>query len=355
MFPDLARDDVFRLETARLWLRWPRASDAAAIHRYCSRWEVAQYTARIPHPYPQGSAERFIFSAREGNASGRDLTLVITTLRDKREPIGAVSLEGRAQDRLTLGYALAPEAWGKGYASEAVEAMVEAAFSLTHCVEINASVRVENPDARHVLEKVGFKFVATGPQGAPARGGLVDCDRLRSPAPIGRRDGSARRSQRKRGHEIPGSSARLYPLRRRRRRLRLVPAREVHRVRRPRRRRRRARRRRRGRMRERPQHADRLPLPAAFQGQDRHARHGQEPRGRTRRRRGAESSLGHAGVRRGNRRPARRPQSTRASASSSPRAATAVLATPISPPRPIARRAAPIPARPASSARWCCG
>ena len=24
MFPDLARDDVFRLETARLWLRWPR-------------------------------------------------------------------------------------------------------------------------------------------------------------------------------------------------------------------------------------------------------------------------------------------------------------------------------------------
>jgi RimJ/RimL family protein N-acetyltransferase len=52
MFPDLARDDVFRLETARLWLRWPRAADAPAIHRYCSRWEVAQFTARIPHPYP---------------------------------------------------------------------------------------------------------------------------------------------------------------------------------------------------------------------------------------------------------------------------------------------------------------
>ena len=178
MFPDIARDDVFRLETARLWLRWPRASDAPAIHRYCSKWEVAQYTARIPHPYPEGSAHRFIFAAREGNASGRDLTLVLTTLRDKREPIGAVSLEARGEDRLALGYVLAPEVWGKGYASEAVTAVVDAAFSLTHCVEIHASVRVENPASRRVLEKVGFVWVGTGPQGAPARGGLVACDRL---------------------------------------------------------------------------------------------------------------------------------------------------------------------------------
>ena len=60
MFPDLARDDVFRIETARLWLRWPRIGDAAAMHKYGSQWEVARYTDRIPHPYPPGSAERFI-------------------------------------------------------------------------------------------------------------------------------------------------------------------------------------------------------------------------------------------------------------------------------------------------------
>lgn len=179
MFPDLARDDVFRLETPRLWLRWPRASDAPALERYCSRWEVAQFTARIPHPYPPGTAERFIFAARDANASGRDLTLVMTPIRGKREAIGAVSLEGRAQGRLTLGYALAPEAWGKGLASEAVEAMVEAGFAMTDAVEIDASVRIENPTSRRVLEKVGFQFVGTGLQGAPARGSLVSCDRFR--------------------------------------------------------------------------------------------------------------------------------------------------------------------------------
>jgi hypothetical protein len=69
MFPDIARDDVFHLETSRLWLRWPRVKDAAAIERYSSRWEVARMTARIPHPYPPGEAERFIFAARQANAA----------------------------------------------------------------------------------------------------------------------------------------------------------------------------------------------------------------------------------------------------------------------------------------------
>ncbi len=178
MFPDLARDDVFRLETARLWLRWPRAADAPAIHRYCSRREVAEFTARIPHPYPPGTAERFIFAAREANASGRDLTLVMTPIRDKREAIGAVTLEARGQDRLTLGYALAPEFWGKGLASEAVEAMVEAGFVLTNAIEIVASARVENTASRRVIEKAGLQFSGTGLQGAPARGGMVPCDRF---------------------------------------------------------------------------------------------------------------------------------------------------------------------------------
>ena len=70
-------------------------------------------------------------------------------------------------------------------------------------------------------------------------------------------------------------------------RLRQLPPREVHRVRRPGRRRRRPRRRRRRRGGRRPQHADRLPLPAAFQGR-RTGSHGmgQQPH----RRRGARTS-----------------------------------------------------------------
>jgi RimJ/RimL family protein N-acetyltransferase len=179
MFPDLARDDVFRLETARLWLRWPRISDAAAIHRFCSLWEVARYTARIPHPYPPGSAERFIYAAREANASGRDLTLIMTPIRGKSEAIGSISLETRGVDRLALGFVLTPEAWGKGLATEAAQVMIDAGFGLTPAVEILASVSIENAASRSVLEKSGFAHVGTGPQGAPARGGMVPCHSFR--------------------------------------------------------------------------------------------------------------------------------------------------------------------------------
>jgi RimJ/RimL family protein N-acetyltransferase len=179
MFPDLARDDVFRLETSRLWLRWPRICDAAAIHKFCSRWEVARYTARIPHPYPEGSAERFIYAAREANSAGRDLTLVMTPIKGKTDAIGAISLESRGRDRLALGYVLAPEVWGKGLATEAAGAMINAAFGLTTTLEVLASVRVENEASKTVLEKCGFALLGTGLQGAPARGGLVECHSLR--------------------------------------------------------------------------------------------------------------------------------------------------------------------------------
>jgi RimJ/RimL family protein N-acetyltransferase len=176
MFPDIARDDVFRLETQRLWLRWPRVSDAHAIEGYCSRWEVARHTARIPHPYPKGSAERFVYAARETNSLGRDLTLVLAPIGAPRMVIGAISLERRGTDRLTLGYALAPEVWGKGFATEAVRAMVDAAFALSPVVEIEASVQVENPASRRVLEKAAFSHVGRAMRGAPARGAMVLCD-----------------------------------------------------------------------------------------------------------------------------------------------------------------------------------
>lgn len=179
MFPDLARDDVFRLETARMWLRWPRSSDGAAIQRFCSVWEVARYTARIPHPYPAGSAERFIYAAREANASGRDLTLVLAPKKGRRDVIGSISVESRGADRLALGFALAPEYWNEGLATEAACVMVKAGFALTQAVEILASASIDNPPSRRVLEKCGFELVSTGPRGAPARGGLVESHNFR--------------------------------------------------------------------------------------------------------------------------------------------------------------------------------
>ena len=70
MFPEITRDDVFRLETRRLWLRWPRARDAAAHAAIAARREVAEMTSQIPHPLPPGNTDQWVVDARRANAEG---------------------------------------------------------------------------------------------------------------------------------------------------------------------------------------------------------------------------------------------------------------------------------------------
>ena len=135
------------------------------------------------------------------------------------------------------------------------------------------------PASRRVLEKLGF--VAVGGYETPLAARAAARSR-RSTCSSRARHGQARAS----GDEVPRPGEGLHPLRRRRRRRGLVPPREIHRVRRTGRRRRRPRRRRLGGGGRRAEHAHRLPLPAAFQGEDRRPRHGPQPR----RRQGAPTS-----------------------------------------------------------------
>ena len=82
MFPDLTRDDVFRIETRRLWLRWPKVQDAAAIERVHSNRTIAELTGVIPHPYPKGEAERFV------SASGSDCGIANVNIGPSGAEIG---------------------------------------------------------------------------------------------------------------------------------------------------------------------------------------------------------------------------------------------------------------------------
>jgi RimJ/RimL family protein N-acetyltransferase len=178
MFPDLTSDDIFRIETQRLWLRWPRASDISSITNFAGLAEVARMTAWIPHPYPPGEAERFIMKARADNTAGRALVLAIAQKGGAQQTIGALSAALAATGDIEFGYALAPPHWGKGLATEAVKALAGTVFSLTGANRILANARTHNIASRRVLEKTGFVFVDRGLDLLPARGGLHPCDRF---------------------------------------------------------------------------------------------------------------------------------------------------------------------------------
>ncbi len=179
MFPELTRDDVFRLETRRLWLRWPRMADSAAILRQAGEKAVAEMTASIPHPYPSQAVEPFIFATRKGNALGEHLVLAITPRSKPNELIGIVSAHPRASGVPFIGYWLGTEHWNKGYATEAVQGLIDTLFSLVEVPAVDADTRVINPASRRVLEKSGFRSEGSFLKALPARGGLFPCEQFR--------------------------------------------------------------------------------------------------------------------------------------------------------------------------------
>ena len=57
-----------------------------------------------------------------------------------------------------LGYWIAEEYWGNGYAVEASEILIEHAFRDLNVKTIFATYKTENNRSKRVLEKLGFKY-----------------------------------------------------------------------------------------------------------------------------------------------------------------------------------------------------
>ncbi|MCA0400908.1 MAG: GNAT family N-acetyltransferase [Proteobacteria bacterium] len=180
MFPELFRDDVFTLETPRLFLRWPKAADQAAIVEFAGDRRVAEMTTHIPHPYPPEEAMRFILAAREANTGGDALRLAIVHRREPKKLIGMIGLQARDSDGAReLGYWLGVPHWGQGLMTEAAQAIIDAAFLYSGLKAVKANVRVTNAASRKVLELCGFQYEGGGMIHHSVRGDSMPADGYR--------------------------------------------------------------------------------------------------------------------------------------------------------------------------------
>ncbi|KAK8957012.1 hypothetical protein KSP39_PZI000507 [Platanthera zijinensis] len=78
------------------------------------------------------------------------------------QPVGMVVLRpedtGGGRRRVSLGYSVAPELWGRGIATEAAKMMIEVAFEQWSGVDrVQTLVMLDNPASQRVLEKAGFQ------------------------------------------------------------------------------------------------------------------------------------------------------------------------------------------------------
>jgi RimJ/RimL family protein N-acetyltransferase len=139
--------------TERLTLRPGWAEDAPQLARAAGHEAIARNTCRMPWPYALGDAEAFLRAPQDVRAPA---LLVFAHESGSVRLIGSAAIHPSADGPPELGYWITPDAWGRGYATEAARAMLDMAGAL-RIREVSAQHFVDNPASGRVLHKLGFR------------------------------------------------------------------------------------------------------------------------------------------------------------------------------------------------------
>ena len=143
-------------KTDNLTLRPWDKSDAECLYHFAKNPKIGPIAGWPPHESVEDSLNiiNTVFAKRETYA------IVLDGI-----PIGCVGLlfhpdtnHWWGDDSAELGYWVAEEFWGNGYAVEASEVLIERAFDELDVKVIYATYRCENFQSKRVLEKLGFEF-----------------------------------------------------------------------------------------------------------------------------------------------------------------------------------------------------
>ena len=139
-----------KITTPRLVLRAPMRGDVPDLVRLADNTAISAMMSSLPSPYTRADAVGFV----EIIAQRPDERPYAITLNGQFIGITGLSFSKDAPPE--GGYWLGVDHWGKGYATEAFKALVEAAHSTRLYPVIRARALTENTRSRAVLERVGF-------------------------------------------------------------------------------------------------------------------------------------------------------------------------------------------------------
>jgi RimJ/RimL family protein N-acetyltransferase len=152
--------DFEEIATERLRLRRSRPEDAEAISVYRSDPEVHRYQGwdRLDPVGIRSEIERMA-DRLPGEAGG--WVQLTAELRDTGQLVGDVGMSPADDDPtvIKLGYTMAPEFQGKGFATEAIAALIEYAFDRLDARVARIYASAENTPSIRVAEKVGMVLV----------------------------------------------------------------------------------------------------------------------------------------------------------------------------------------------------
>ncbi|HEY7498334.1 MAG TPA: GNAT family N-acetyltransferase [Vicinamibacterales bacterium] len=143
-----------RVETARLLLSPPEPGDAAAIfQRYASDPEVTRFLGWPRHRSIDETHAFVSFSADHWNRWPAGPYLIWS--RATGQLLGGTGFTFESPDHVVTGYVLAKDAWGQGFATEALTAVVRIARDI-RVARLTAFCHPDHRASQRVLEKCGF-------------------------------------------------------------------------------------------------------------------------------------------------------------------------------------------------------
>ena len=158
MYKIVPPDDV---ATARLRLRRPASTDAAAVFAYGSDPQVARYADWPVRTSMDGLAESLRARA-DACDEGSDFYWIITLPGEDRA-IGGVACSIEA-DAAEIGFLLHRHYWNRGYTTEAAGAVLAWLRTLPTVAKVWATCDAENVASARVLEKLGLTREAVLPR-----------------------------------------------------------------------------------------------------------------------------------------------------------------------------------------------
>lgn len=161
------------VETKRLVLREPTFDDVARLAHQAGDPAVARMMAPLPLPFTEAHASAFVGDILASNAAGGGLGLVVARKREPGALIGLVSFAGEGRS-VECGWWLGRPFWGKGFATEAVAALLDLAFSSGAIDIVTAGAFADNAASLRVHEKLGFGETGRSRRFSAARGCEVD-------------------------------------------------------------------------------------------------------------------------------------------------------------------------------------
>jgi [ribosomal protein S5]-alanine N-acetyltransferase len=145
------------IQTERLLLRRPTRADAQAVfYRYASDRDVTRY---LSWPTHRSLADTLAFISMSDDQWQRWPAgpYLVFAQQDGVQSalLGGTGLLFKTSSRAVTGYVFAKDAWGHGYATEALESMVTLARQ-TGVQSLEAICHAEHTPSARVLEKCGF-------------------------------------------------------------------------------------------------------------------------------------------------------------------------------------------------------